>query len=301
MPDVYVLLTMDCESAKTEVSAHGSAMSSSGPAEYAESERSIQGYVDAALSAGFPVTLFVHPEVAVAHIDLLHTLQDAGTCLGLHLHPYKFAGDRYDRDLGAYSAEEQATILSEAIRFWERALGFQPRYFRAGYFSASDSTLGVLSDLGFKGGGLSNPGRILPSHASVWAGAEPYPHRANTAFRLVGGEEDFIEVPVSVAYGRPVDRGHAGEQGFEWPYIPHTYNHACIIDDILSRFEVDRPRFGTIVPDTHNDQDYTDPDHPASRNLDTILKAIQAGCEKRGFTPIGITIDQLCDKVRLET
>ena len=299
MSTVYVMLTMDCESAKVDVSDHGTAMSGSGPAEYNESERSIRGYVEAAAAAGFPVTLFVHPEVAVAHVDLLHDLRSSGTCLGLHLHPYKFAGDRYEHDLGAYTGDDQRSILSEAIAVWENALGFRPLYLRAGYFSANDSTVGVLQSLGFKGGSLSNPGRILPDHASVWSGAHPYPHRAHDAFRLLAGDSDFIEVPVSVAFSRPVKRGHAGEQGFEWPYIPHTYDHAEVIGDILDRFRKDKPAFGTIVTDTHNDQDYTDPDHTSRRNLDTILNAIVTGCDVRKLTPTGITIDRLCDLVRV--
>ncbi len=163
-----MLLTMDCESARIDVSDHGARMSGSGPKEYRESERSIRGFVEAATTAGYPVTLFVHPEVADAQADLLLELEREGTCLGLHLHPYKFAGDRYNHDLGSYSADEQRSILNEAIGVWENALGFKPRYFRAGYFSANDSTIAVLQSLGFAGGSLSNPGRIrsrcVPPH-----------------------------------------------------------------------------------------------------------------------------------------
>ena len=252
---VYVLLTMDCESAKMDVTAYASGMSGSGPSDYRESERSIRGYVEVAKAYGYPVTLFVHPEVAVGQPDLLLDLQQNGTCLGLHLHPYKFAGGCYQHDLGAYTGAEQREILQEAVAVWEGALGQKPKYFRGGYFSANDATFGVLQELGFRGGSLSNPGRVLPLHCSAWSGAAPYPHRAHPGFRLIEGESDFVEVPVSVAFGRPVAVGHAGEQGYEWPYIPHSYNHEAVIRDILERFQVDSPQFGTIVTDTHNDQD----------------------------------------------
>jgi hypothetical protein len=295
---VNIMMTMDCESAKVDVSDHGIHMSSSGPADYVESERSIRGFVETIQAAGFPATLFLHPEVAIAHRDLVLDLQTAGACLGLHLHPYKMVDSDYTQDLGAYPESLQRTILQKATDVWAETVGQHPRYFRAGYFSANDSTFGILEDLGYHGGSLSNPGRLLPSHFSVWRSGDPYPHRAHRAFRLVSGDSDFIEVPVAVAYGRPVARGHAGEEGYEWPYIPHTYDHAAVISDILGRFQQDRPRFGTFVSDTHNDHDYTDPSAPASVNLRCILDAIEASCEAMNLVPEGITIDTLCDRVR---
>ena len=94
---VNILMTMDCESAKVDVSDHGIRMSSSGPANYEESERSIRGFVETIKAAGYPATLFLHPEVAIAHVDLVRELQASGACLGLHLHPYKLADSTTNR------------------------------------------------------------------------------------------------------------------------------------------------------------------------------------------------------------
>ena len=292
-----MLLTMDCETAKSDVTPYATQMSGSGPRDYDESERSIRGFVETASSFGFPVTLLAHPEVAVGNKDLLLELEDKGACLGLHLHPYKLKDQNYKYDLGAYAASEQREIFQRAIAVWESALGKRPRYFRAGYFSANDSTYRVLQELGFLGGSLSNPGRILPSHCSVWAGAEVYPHRAHFGFRLIEGNSDFINVPISGALGRPVAQGHAGEQGFEWLYIPHTYDHKEIVKDILKRFVDEAPRFGTLVTDTHNDQDYSDANHPASRNFERILRSIAHFCNEMDLEPVGITLDRLCELV----
>jgi len=162
----------------------------------------------------------------------------------------------------------------------------------------SDATFGVLESLGFEGGSLSNPGRVLPEHASVWSGAEVYPHRAHPGFRQLAGDRPFVEVPVSGALGRPVARGHAGEQGFEWLYIPHTYDHRAVVRDILERFHRDRPAFPVVVTDTHDDQDYTDPNHVASRNLQVILASIREQCARLGQQAVGTTLDELCDQVR---
>ncbi|MDE2888120.1 MAG: hypothetical protein OXR72_07875 [Gemmatimonadota bacterium] len=297
MRTVYVLLTMDCETARSDLAPNAIRMSGSGPADYEESARSIFGYAETAATYGYPVTFLAHPEVAVENADLLLDLRDRGACLGLHVHPYKLRHRKYQHDLGAYSAGEQSGIVSGAMHVWESALGHPPRYFRAGYFSANDQTFGVLSDLGFAGGSLSIPGRVLPGHHSLWAGAENYSHRAHHQCRLTAGESDFINVPVSVAFERPVSRGHAGEQGHEWLYVPHRYDHAAVIRDVLDRFTLDKPRFPVIVTDSHNDQDYLNTQHPARLNLERILGTILDTCTRMGMRPEGITLDALCRQV----
>lgn len=291
----YVLLTMDCETAKQEVSPHGTRMSASGPEDYAESERSIRGYASIAEAYGLPLTLLAHPEVAIGNQNLLLDLQGRGHCLGLHLHPYKFAGREYSEDLGAYSAQEQREMLSSAAKVWERALDQRPLYFRAGYFSGNDSTFRVLHELGFRGGSLSNPGRILPEHHSIWAGAESYPHRAHLAFRQTAGTSNFIEVPVSVDYERPVQTGAAGEQGYEWPYVPAAYDHRAVVEHVLERTRADTVEYGTLVLDTHNDQDYLDPAHFATVNLRLILDTVYSLCKDMDLQPVGATLESMCD------
>ena len=296
--DVFVLFSMDCEPARTDVTPYGLLMSGSGPRDYVESERSIRAYVASVGALGYPVTVFIHPEVAASHPELFLEMQRNGTCLGLHLHPYKFGKGRYQYDVGAYHAHAQRSILEEAMHEWKEALGQQPRFFRGGYFSANDNTFVVLSDLGFRGGSLSCPGRILPQHFSVWAGAEHYPHRAHLGFRQQEGSSDFVEVPVAVDLERPVQVGAAREQGYEWPYIPaRAYDHAEVIRHILERFQSDSPNYGTLVMDTHNDQVYANPEHPSSKNLQLILDSIRVNCQKLDLRPVGVTLDQMCKLV----
>lgn len=295
---VFVLMTMDCEPALWEVTAHGTQMSDSGPADYDESERSIKGYASIARSWGYPLTLFVHPKVALRQRDVLLDLQAEGACLGLHLHPYKFGDGHYRQDLGAYSAARQAEMLKSAITVWQEALGQRPVYFRGGYCSANDNTYRVLQELGFRGGAISNPGRILPEHCSVWAGAEPYPHRAHLEFRQLRGASEFVEVPVSVDYKRPTTKGAAGERGFEWPYIPGDYDHESIIRHLFERFLDDGFPYPTIYIATHNDQDFSDSGHPSKLKLEHMLRGI-ARCSEMGLQPVGITVEGLCDSIRL--
>jgi len=296
--DVFVLFTMDCEPARAAITRHATEMSASGPADYLESERAIRAYCEAVKAHGFATTLFAHPEIAVNHRHLLLALQDQGACLGLHLHPYKLGDGRYKHDLGAYSASEQREMLAQAVDVWADALGQKPCYFRAGYFSANDSSFRVLHELGFRGGSLSLPGRVLPEHGSVWAGAELYPHRAHLSFRQLKGDSDFVEIPVAADLARPVQVGTAGEQGYEWPYVPaRIYDHEQVIRDILDRFQADSPRHPVVVMDTHNDQDYANPGHPSSVNLALILDCIRTFCAERGMRPVSATAESLCDLV----
>jgi hypothetical protein len=134
----------------------------------------------------------------------------------------------------------------------------------------------------------------------VWAGAEPYPHLADLAFRQRAGSSDFVEVPVSVDYRRPVQRGAAGEQGYEWPYVPAEYDHREVVGHIVERIVTDSPKYGAIVLDTHNDQEFLDVDHPATRNLELILGSIQAMCAAAKLRPIGATLETVCDLVRFD-
>jgi hypothetical protein len=156
----------------------------------------------------------------------------------------------------------------------------------------------VLSELGFKGGSVSIPGRVLPEAYAVWAGAEPYPHRANLNFRQVKGESGFVEIPVAVSYQRPTARGDRGEQGYEWLYIPsNKYNHRAVVHDLLERFLTDSPSFGTIVTDTHNNMDFSDPEHHATKKLRIILEAIRTDCQQMKLPPVGTTVERLRDLV----
>ena len=297
--DINVILTMDCEPALFECTPLAIKLSGTGPATHEEGESSIRAYVEAADGEGYPVTLFAHPEVAVAQTALLLELQQAGACLGMHLHPYKFDPVRYPRDLGYFTAPEQVELITAATDVWSNELGQHPRFFRGGVYSANDATFGVLLELGFTGGSLSVPGRVLPRAMAIWAGAELYPHRANLSFRHIKGDSDFIEVPMSSDTSRPMESGELGEIGFEWPYVASiAYQHDAIVRNVIARSIEDRAFFPTYVTNTHQDQDYADPEHPASVNLQTIFRTLRETASEFGVRLTGRTIADMCNLVR---
>jgi hypothetical protein len=136
---------------------------------------------------------------------------------------------------------------------------------------------------------------------AVWAGAELYPHRAHLAFRQIAGDSDFVEVPISVDTSRPTADGDRHEAGFEWPYVPsRKYDHRAVALNIVRRAEEERHAFSTYVTNTHQDQDYADPDHPSSVKLGTIFESLRRAADESGLGLVGTTVAEMCDRVRRE-
>ena len=234
----------------------------------------------------------------MAQPGLLLELQREGACLGMHLHPYKLKGGRWHRDLGSYRSDEQLELVSEATKAWSDAIGQHPSYFRGGVFSANDATFGVLVELGFQGGSVSCPGRVLPSAFAVWAGAELYPHRAHLGFRQAAGDSEFVEVPISVDVTRPTDQGDRHEIGFEWPYVPsRRYDLGAVVRNIVRRAADERPPFASLVTNTHQDQDYADSQHASSVKLRLILETLREASAEFGLHPVGSDLADMRSRV----
>lgn len=300
MPALSIQPTMDCEPPGPDISAHARSKSATGPADYAESERSIRGFVDRCLENGAPPTLYVHPQVAHEHRALFLELEDRGVGHGLHLHPYKFNPDNR-ADLGAYTRERQRELIAEATAEWEDALGRHPRYFRPGVYSASDATLPVLEDLGYRGGSVSRPESVKPDAAAVWAGAPLDPHRGHDGFRLLPGDLDFVNAPITVDPTRPVE--HNVESLYlsaiaEDPYNAgaESYDRAAILEHTVDRIAAQAPAHPALVGNTHNNMDFSDPGHPATAVLDSVFSTIDRVCADRDLEPVGETIGTFVER-----
>jgi len=192
---LHVCMTMDVERIEA-FSPTG------GPPDWAFAARSVQSYCNVLAGRGMSATLFVVPDTAVEQGALLRQIaEDTGTELGLHMHPQCWKDHHlrvvdYDY-FGGYSGAGQLEILSEALVQVEDLLGDRPRAFRAGNFSANDETFRILGELGFTHGSVSQPGRSAPQYRACWADADPDVHFAHDAFRLVAGDLDFVEVPLT--------------------------------------------------------------------------------------------------------
>jgi peptidoglycan/xylan/chitin deacetylase (PgdA/CDA1 family) len=291
MTEIYVAISMDCERGRSFT--HPDA---SGPVDVEASSDWVRAYVDLAGAHGFPVSFFLHPEVAEGQTDLFLELEREGACLGLHLHPWKFGDGRYRAHLGGLSEASQRAVISEAAALWHRAIGRRPLYFRPGTFSANDATFGLLVELGFRGGSISAPGRVYRDLCSIWTGAEKDPHRPHGAFRQRKGDLPFANLPLTHDYSSLEERnGRLFHRDLRPDYADADYPR---IADAIVRQIIDRePAVPMITMVTHNDHDYTDPGDPVRRNYDIVLEQIQAACERHGVQPVGTTVDVLCDMV----
>jgi peptidoglycan/xylan/chitin deacetylase (PgdA/CDA1 family) len=290
---IHVLITMDVEPALPA----DRPPASTGPLNYADSERFIRGYARMAADYGYPVSFMIHPEVTGAHPDLMLELEGEGACLGLHVHPWKFADGHYKAHFGGLSAERQYAILSEATEMWRDGLGKRPRYFRPGTFSANDSTFAVLDHLGFLGGSVSLPGRVYPDMNAVWAGAEYDPHRANAVFRQVPGDLDFVNIPLSVDISRTEDRDG---RKFHWDLRPdwQAADYHRIARNIVEQVIARAPRVRVLHMVTHNDNDFSNPDDRVRKNYATVLRELTGAIRAAGGEPAGATFASVADLVR---
>ncbi|MBM09587.1 MAG: hypothetical protein CMF69_08430 [Magnetovibrio sp.] len=313
MDKIYVVATMDVEPATS--TTHPSA---TGPDNWEDGEKFVRGYVARTGEFGLPVTFFIHPEVTVVQGDLFIELGKNGHCVDcLHLHAWKFRDGKYKAHFGGLSENDIRAALSESISMWQSGMGRRPLYFRPGTFSANDFMYQVLVDLGFRGGSCSLPGRIWPRMNAIWTGAEPDPHRAHPIFRQLIGDLEFANMPVSVDFSsrtatigsnfQKIDpnspeaaKGNTASN--HWDLRPdwQDADYSRIADNIIDQLIDRAPSIPTINFITHNDNDHTNLDDRVCANLIKSMEAIMKSCEARNITPVGTTLDKICDMVLAE-
>lgn len=281
---VYVTFTMDCE----RIAAFSPP---GGPRDWGLSERAIRGFAEVLERHGLVATFFIVPETAEQHRELFLGLEEQGFELGMHLHPQSFGDLHHKEYLGAYSFEEQVGLLSQAADMWAEALGKRPTSFRPGNFSANDDTFRALWEAGFRQGSVSAPERVLPGCRAVWAGTDPYPHHAHAHFRLVPGDLDFYEVPVTEDWSRRMWEGRCAlELRVEAAGIA---DHRQTLDTRLKDMADREISVKAIVAITHNVFDYTDPDDPQRQTLQGMAAYVWEATAGLGLKLRPTTLEQL--------
>jgi len=240
---LYVSFTMDCERIAAE-SPPG------GPESWEVSERAIRGYCERLLAHGYKPTLFLTPECGGQHVEMLRRLAERGVELGLHVHPQSLGDHRYQCYLGEYDANMQREIIGLATEMLTRAIVVRPVSFRPGNFSANDETYGVLYDLGFRQGSVSDPGRRSPQYAATWEGTCPDPHYVDLHDRLGLGDLPFLEMPLTTDPQRRHPNGFPYELRIESGLFGDW--HRPIIQRTLRRFEREQVSLRALCILTHN-------------------------------------------------
>lgn len=296
---LHVLFTMDVEPTTAVAGRSGPASDEAGLCAVSNYERVLG-------ERGYRATYFVHPEVAEAAPGFFRELKDRGSAVGLHVHPTKFAPDPQPCELGGLAVSDQRRILRQAMEMFETALGFRPTLFRPGCLSANDDTFSLLVELGFKGGGVSIPGRIWPGRHCIWAGAYPYAHFAHGSFRQAVGDLSFVEIPLSVDLTDPICINPNGfyhyrdlrPGGMYSAEDEVSYDRRELLHRILQRMAADNPPVKTLVIDVHNDRDFISPGATAARHLREVLDGIVSECEALGWAIVPDTYDGVVDLMR---
>ena len=302
MEEINVVLTMDCE--PTTATSHPAA---TGPGTWSAGEDAVRGYVEIAAGYGLPVTLFAHPEAAVAQSTMFRELEHNGACLGLHMHPWKYslwrhAGRKYMAHYGGLTAAEQDELLAESADIWGEAIGHRPQYFRPGTFSANDAIFQVLSAQGFRGGSCTAPGRLIPEMQAIWTGGQPDSHRASPVFRQALGALDFANMPLSADFSKLL-AGPAGRNMFadfrpdvDWPG-QYGVSYRTIATNIVRQVVERAPRVPVLKAITHNHYTYSNAADPVYGRLRVMLDEMLAACHAAGLRVVGTTLKDVADAV----
>ena len=302
MQEFKVVLTMDCE--PTTATSHPAA---TGPATWGAGEDAVRGYVEIAARYDLPVTLFVHPEAAVAQSAMFREFERNGACLGLHMHPWKYSlwrhgGRRYMAHYGGLSTGEQKELLAEASSVWAEAIGHRPEHFRPGTFSANDAIFRVLQEEGFRGGSCTAPGRVIPEMQAIWTGGQPDPHRASAIFRQALGTLDFANMPLSADFSRSL-AGPAGRSMYadfrpdvDWPG-QYGVSYRTIATNIVRQVRDRAPSVPVLNSITHNHYDYRNATDAVHGRLRVMLDEMMAACETAGVRTVGATLKEVVDEV----
>lgn len=255
--------------------------------------RADAGIADVLSTHGALGTFHLLPTEAEANASLYRDLHKQGHEIGLHVHP---AAQGYEEFFGVYGADDQRRILAEARDRAEQSLGFPVGSLCIGYVSTNDASYAVFHELGFRHGMTSLPTRVLPECASVHAGAPLGVHYANRYNRLLEGDLDYVEVPVTVD---PDSRMWGGKHPLDLRVeLVDAKNHYYTIEKTIKRQFTENPPVSYLLGFTHNVFDYSNPDDFRRQTLEGMLRHVRALADRHGCELIPATIAQIAAAYR---
>jgi peptidoglycan/xylan/chitin deacetylase (PgdA/CDA1 family) len=251
---IYFTILIDCEATQPAVQ------------DADLGRRASEGFAECLESHGLKGTFYVIPTDIEAHRDLYRDLKQRGHEVGVHVHP---AAQGYQEFLGVYGPDDQRKILREATDRFIAAMGHSPISICMGYASTNDHTYAVYESLGYRQGSNSIPGRVLPQCASVHAGAPLDLHYAHRYNRVLEGDMDFVESPLTVD---PDSRmwGGAHPQDLRVELVD-AKNHYYTILKAIRRQIADQTPVKSIRAGTHNTFDYSDAGNFRRQTLEGII------------------------------
>ncbi len=256
-------------------------------------ERATTGYLDILEGEGLLATLFVIPTDLEASPKLYQQAAERGHELALHVHPADLG---YEEFMGIYGFDDQCKILEGAAERFAQIMQFRPRSVCVGYQSANDYTFPAFAAVGYKQGNCSQPTRILPECASVWAGAPPTIHYANACNRLLPGKLDFVNIPTT---NDPESRMWGGKhpQDLRVELVDAKNHWYTIAKNVDRQLNVEVPIKHLQIA-THNTSDYSDPANFRRETLEGMIRHIRSIISDKGCTLKPATIESTATDFR---
>ena len=169
-------------------------------------------------------------------------------------------------------------------------MGYSPLAFRPGNFSANDETFAVIREVGFTHGSVSQPERSINGYKAVWKGASRNVHKAHSAFRLIEGDLDFVEVPVTVAVEMDTAGNWTGTGDIRLEYTSLESLDAAVCNEIKRQTD-EKASFKHLCFFTHNFVAYSDDTNDSrGKLLADLAKKLPEIADKNGFAIKGATI-----------
>ncbi len=286
---IFFAFTMDCERIAEESNLGNGAPS------WEMSEKAVRGMADvlrekdAVKAGGFYPT----PATAAKHRDLFLGLRAEGFDIGCQFHCDTFRDGEYTKYLGEYEYEEQKEILTFAKQDWEDALGLPMVTWRCGFLSANDYTFPILNDLGVRQSSSALPGRHVSRSNACWVGVHPYAHHTSRKSRMICGDLELYEVPLT---GHPYEWADDARMAAQDLRPDRGYEIAFykgIIDAHVEKMLRCDPPIKAIVAITHNTIDYLDRDCPKRKIMEFEIDYAREVAEKNGYELVPASLEDM--------
>lgn len=265
-----------------------------GPISWEVAEESTRGFVDLMDKLGLikGTSLFVYPDVAIKQKKLFREMADYGVEIGLHLHTMRYSKMKNPAWLGALNYDDQLEAIIMAKADLEDVTGQPCLGFRACYASANNVTFPAVADAGFKWTSTSANGSYKPEIYACWAGGWPFPYFPSSKNKLVPGEMDIYEMPIT--HGLNLffndDKNRPLDMRAETPLIvsgPFYVKWRLLIEENFLEMEKRNQPIRAVIGASHNTNPYGQVGSLEQNNVIRVCQLVQEISERSRyyFTP----------------
>ncbi len=272
-----------------------------GPESWHFAEESVRGFVrlmnDLQVIEG--ASLFVYPDVAIEQKRLFHEMADAGIETALHVNGLRYSRLNGDKAkwLGAMTYQEQRDAIAMAKQDLEQVTGRPCQGYRACYGSANDDTFNILEELGFSWASNAR-GRFRAETFANWCGSWPYPHFASGRSKLVPGDLNVFEIPITVGVDTFLedDRNKPFDLRVETPINLTREDrdvHRQVIEENLVHMRRMNVPVKVIAGASHNTSDYGDFECVRSQHLRWVVRHTRELCRQYGLDFVPASFERM--------